>query len=296
MRTLSRGAGLAAALAAALLGSGAAAAIAAPAGPAAAPKRIVALTPFSANTLADLGVRPVAIGQSLGGRGRFSPRLRRVRMLPLAHPNGPNMEQLAALEPQLVLSSPTWRRGARIMRGLDIRVEEAEPRRVSEVPEQVRRIGRLVGRRRAAARLAARIEREVAAATRGIESRPRVMLILGVGRTPFVFLPNSWGGDLLRRAGARLVTAGAEAPGGFARISDESVVAEDPDVIVGVPHANPDDLDGIRQYMESNETWQLTSAGQNDRIYISNDDTLLQPDTNVAGTIARVRARFLDNR
>jgi iron complex transport system substrate-binding protein len=261
----------------------------------AAPKRIVALTPFSANTLAAIGVKPVAIGESLGGRERFSPKLRSVRTLPLAHPNGPNMEQLASLEPQLVLSSPTWRRGARAMRSLDIRVEETEPLRVSDVYEEVRRIGRLVGRKRAARKVAARIARDVSDAARGIDERPRVMVVLGVGRTPYVFLPNSWGGDVVRRAGGSLVTAGAKAAGGFARISDEAVLAEDPDVIIGVPHANRKDLPGIREYMESNETWQLTSAGQHDRIYISNDDSLLQADTDVARTITRVRTRFLDN-
>ena len=48
----------------------------------AAPKRIVALTPFTANTVADLGVRPVAIGQMLGGDDRWSPRLRGVPPAP----------------------------------------------------------------------------------------------------------------------------------------------------------------------------------------------------------------------
>ena len=56
------------------------AALALPAnGGAAAPKRIVALTPFAANTLAKLGVAPVAIGQTLGGAERFSPKLKRVK-------------------------------------------------------------------------------------------------------------------------------------------------------------------------------------------------------------------------
>ena len=36
-----------------------------------APKRIVALTPFTANTLAELGVRPVGVGFVLGGAERF---------------------------------------------------------------------------------------------------------------------------------------------------------------------------------------------------------------------------------
>ena len=268
----------------------------APGAGASPPKRIVALSPFSANTLVELGVRPVAIGQSLGGRETFARELRRVRSLPLAHPNGPNMEQLASLRPGLVLSGPTWRRGNRTMRSLDIKVRVTEPMSVPQMYDDVGRIARLVDRRRAGRRLVARIRRQVSRASGDHKGRPRVMLVLGVGRTPYVFLPNSWGGDLLQRAGARLVTAGAKSSSGFARISDETVVAEDPEVIIGVPHARAEDLDGIRRYMKSNETWKLTSAGQNDRIYVSTDDSLLQADIDVATTITRVRSRFLHNR
>ena len=52
---------------------------AAAAAPAAAPRRLVALSPFTANTLADLGVRPVGIGNTLGGTDRFSSKLAGVR-------------------------------------------------------------------------------------------------------------------------------------------------------------------------------------------------------------------------
>ena len=54
-----------------------------------APKRIVALTPFTANTLAALGVKPVAIGETLGGRERFNKRLKGVRTLPWGTRSGP---------------------------------------------------------------------------------------------------------------------------------------------------------------------------------------------------------------
>ena len=105
----------------------------------AAPKRVVALTPFTANTLAEVGHRPVAIGQTLGGHARFHRRLRGVRTLPLAHPNGPNLEQLTTLRPKLVFSSPTWRKSAQTMRNLGMRVEEADPGRVSQVGAAMRR-------------------------------------------------------------------------------------------------------------------------------------------------------------
>jgi iron complex transport system substrate-binding protein len=271
------------------------AALAAPA-TADAPKRIVALTPFSANTLAALGVKPIAIGETLGGDENFAPSLRRVRTLPLAHPGGPNMEQLASLRPGLVLSSPTWARGNRTMRNLDMRVEVPEPLTVLDMYERIEDIAAMVDRERAGRKLVARIKREISRATRDRKSRPRVMLVLGVGRTPYVFLPGSWGGYILQLAGARLLDAGADSRSGFARISDEAILAEDPDVIIGVPHARAEDLDGIRDYMRSNETWKLTQAGQDNRIYVWGDDALLQANLDVASTISRVRTRFLKNR
>jgi iron complex transport system substrate-binding protein len=261
----------------------------------AAPKRIVALTPFSANTLADLGVEPVAIGQTLGGKERFSPKLRGVETLTLSHPNGPNMEELAILNPQLVFSSPTWAKGATTMRELEIEVVNSDPATVGQVYEQTRSIGRRVGRERAAKRLAAKLKRQVAAARKGIRERPRVLLILGVGRTPFVFLPNSWGGNLVASAGARLVTGGVRSRSGFARISDETILEANPDVILAVPHANADDIPEVKEFLEGNPAWEDSKAVRDDRLHVSTDNSLLQAGTDVARVIRQVRRRYLDN-
>lgn len=265
-----------------------------PASAQAAP-RIVALTPFGANTLAKLGVRPVAVGQTLGGRERISPKLKGVPVLTLSHPNGPNLEQLASLEPDVVLSSPTWAKGNESMGDLGIEVLIREPRLIRDSYSQTLAIGRLVGRAKAAKELVASAKRRVAQARRDIESRPRVMLILGVGRTPFVFLPNSWGGDLVTKAGGELLTGGVESSSGFERISDEVVVAENPDVIIAVPHAEEDDIPSLSEYLRTNPAWAGTNAVENDRIYISVDNSLLQAGTDVTHTIRKVRRNYLDN-
>lgn len=262
----------------------------------AAPKRIVALTPFAANTLANLGIKPVGIGETLGGQNRFSRKLRGVRRLPLSHPNGPNFEQLATLAPDLVISTPTWRKGHETMRELRIRVVESEPRSIARMVAATRRIGRLVGRPAQANILARRIAVSVKRQRRGIKRRPSVLLILGVGRTPFAFLPASWGGDVVAKAGGRLLTRGLKANGGFARISDETVVARDPDVIIAVPHANARDIPSIAAYLRDNPAWRTTKAVRNRRVHISTDNSLLQAGTDIARTIKRVRAKFLRNR
>jgi iron complex transport system substrate-binding protein len=268
--------------------------VALPASAQAAP-RIVALTPFGANTLAKLGVKPVAVGQTLGGPERISPKLKGVPVLTLSHPNGPNLEQLASLEPDIVLSSPTWAKGNESMGDLGIKVLIREPNRVNESYSQTLAIGRLVGKAKAAKALVKNMKKQVARARREIESQPRVMLILGVGRTPFVFLPNSWGGDLVTKAGGELLTGGVESGSGFERISDEVVVAENPDVIVAVPHAEEDDIPSLAEYLRSNPAWAGTNAVENDRIYISVDNSLLQAGTDVAKTIRKVRRSYLDN-
>lgn len=262
---------------------------------AASPGRVVALTPFAANTLAQLNVLPLAIGQTLGGGERFDPRLRRVKVLALAHPNGPNIELMTTLRPQLVFSSPTWGKGAATMRRLGMTVVEADPGRVHDLGAATRRIGRLVGRPQAAGRIADRMAQAVRDATARIHRRPRVLMVLGVGRTPFAFLPNSWGGDIVARAGGRLLTAGVTSRSGFARISDEKVVQEDPDVILAVPHGNPRDIDKIVRAMKSNALWKLTRAGESGRIFVSTDNSLLQASVDVGATIRKVRQQYLKN-
>jgi iron complex transport system substrate-binding protein len=260
-----------------------------------APKRIAALTPFTANTLAAIGVRPVAIGQTLGGHDRVDPRLKGVPTLALSHPNGPNAEQLAVRNPQLVLSAPIWRKGEAAMKRLGMTVAYSDPRNVADVFTQTRRIGGLVGKRAAAERLAARQAAEVVAAQRGIRKHPSVLLIMGVGRTSYAMLANSWGGDVVRRAGGRLLTGGLTASGGYARISDEAVVARNPDIIIAVPHGAPADIPKLAKYLSNKAGWRATKAAKRHKVFVATGNSLLQAYTDPGATIRDVRTKFLGN-
>ncbi len=261
----------------------------------AAPKRIAALTPFTANTLAELGVRPVAIGQTLGGHDRLDPRLKGVPTLALSHPNGPNVEQLALRNPQLVLSAPVWRKGEAAMKRLGMKVAYSDPRSVGGLLDQTRRIGALVGRRAGAERLAARQAAAIAAAQRGIRRHPSVLLIMGVGRTSYAMLANSWGGDVVRQAGGRLLTGGLTASGGYARISDEAVVERDPDIIIAVPHGAPADIPKLAKYLSNKAGWRATKAAKRHKVFVATGNSLLQAYTDPGATIRDVRSKFLEN-
>jgi iron complex transport system substrate-binding protein len=259
------------------------------------PRRIVALTPFAANTLAKLGVTPVAVGQTLGGRERLSPKVAGVPVLQLSHPMGPNLEQLTALHPSLVLSSQTWAKGNQAMEAIGIHVESRDPRSISGALADTYKIGEAVGRKHAARELLKRMRTRIAGAESGIRRHPKVMVILGVGHAPFTFLPNSWGGSLIRAAGGELLTGGATSASGFQRISDEVVVAENPEVIIAVPHADPEDIPALTRYLKNDPAWSSTKAAKTGHLYVSVNNSLLQAGTDIARTITAIREAYLHN-
>lgn len=253
-------------------------------------QRIVSITPFATEALAKLGKRPVAIGDVISDRNRVPAKFRNVRVLGLSHPNGPNLELLAKIRPSIVFSSDRWAKGHRAMRQLGIRVvSDTDPKNLAQSYKAVRKMGKILRRQKQARRVVNSMRRQVRNATRGVGSGPRVMLILGVGRSPQVFLHNSWGGQMIRLAGGTLLTGGAKKSGGFARISDEVVVAQNPDVIIAVPHGTAEDIKAMTEYITENEAWQSTNAVKNGRIEISTDNRLLQAGTDVGKTIRIVR-------
>jgi iron complex transport system substrate-binding protein len=265
------------------------------AAPAQAAPRVAALTPFSASTITRLGVRPVVVGQTLGGTDQYLASLKNVPVIPLSHPLGPNMEQLATYNASIVLSSKTWQRGTPAMRKLGMKVYESDPTSVAAVGRETRAIGKILGRTRAANALATKIENDVRAAQRNIKRRPRVLVILGVGRTPYAMLANSWGGDVVRQAGGNLLTQGLTSPSGTARISDEVVVQRNPDIIIAVPHGTPGNIPRLAAYYRNNPNWRNTRAVRNRRVYVATGNSLLQPYPGVASTIRDVRRKFLQN-
>lgn len=273
-------------------------AVAAPAQ--AASKRIVALTPFTANVLADLGVRPVAVGDPSSTSQKLSSKLNGVKRLRLSHPRGPNLEQLAALRPDIVFSSPIWRPGTPAIERLGIKVYDGyDPQRLGTVPLGIRYIGNVVGKGAQAKALANRVTAAYRAASVSPKSRPRVLLVMGLARYTMALLGNSWGGDIIRAAGGQLVTGnikpissvGEDAVVG--NLSNEAVVKLNPDVIIVVPHGNAEDINTIASYYRNFRPWRTTKAAKRGRIYVPTDDALLQASLDPAAIIRQVRAQFL---
>jgi iron complex transport system substrate-binding protein len=263
--------------------------------------RVVALTPFSANLSVALGVTPVAVGDPGTGGAALVPAARELPPLRLSHPNGPNMELLVAKRPDIVLSSPVWRPGTPAIQRLGIEVyDDLEPQRLDDVPASVRRLAGLLGRDAEGATIAARLQREIAAAKRGAPKRgPRVLVVLGLARYTMALLEQSWASDILRAAGARLVTDGIDPVTTVGEgavvgsLSNEKVVELDPDVIVVVPHGNAGDIPQVKQFYRDYRPWRATKAGRTGKIYVAPNDRLLQAYSDPAAQIRFARRTYL---
>lgn len=249
----------------------------------------MALTPFAANAMALMGSYPEAIGQTLGGDRRYVSGLRSTPRIQMKHPDGPNMEQLVTYGPDLVFSSPQWSSGRSAMEdivGSGGRVVDADPKTINESYRKVREIAGLVGRKARGKRLVRQMRKSVQRSTRKVTGRQDVMLILGVGKTPWVFLGDSWGAQVVRKAGGRLKTAGASGRG-FARISNEIVVAQNPEVIIAVPHSDATEITSeLKQELRAQ--WAGSRAADSGRIFFSTDNSLLQAGTDIGKTIRKV--------
>lgn len=269
------------------------------AGPAEAAKkkRYVALTPFAANTLIKLGIKPVAVGESAGGNQRLHKKLRKVPKLQLSHAsNGPNLEELVSHNPDVVFSEKTWRAGHGAIKNLGIRVFMDDPSAIGGVKRAIKKIGAHAKKKKKAKKVAKKVGRKIKKAKKGARGGPKVLMILGVGQTPYAYMRNSWGGDVITKAGGNLLTAGLDSTdpgipggGGYAQISDEQVIAENPDVIIAVPHGNADDIPEIKESLENDTAFQATNAGANGRIHVVTRNDLVQATVDVHKTIKLAR-------
>lgn len=252
--------------------------------------KIVSISPFATDVLAKVGKRPVAIGQVLSDKNRTPKKFSKVPVLPLSHPNGPNLERIAKINPTIIFSSTRWSKGTPAMKRLGARVVYVDPVNLGQAYKQAKKVGRIVKRKKPANKLVRRMRKQVRSARQGIRKRPRVMGILGIGRKPMTFLGNSWGGQMIKLAGGRLLTGGATNGGGFAPVSDEVVVAENPDAMIAVPHGTVTDIGAAVDYILENPAWQTVSAIENGMVFPSTDNRLLQAGTDVGKTIRIVRS------
>jgi ABC-type Fe3+-hydroxamate transport system substrate-binding protein len=152
----------------------------------------------------------------------------------------------------------------------------------------LRTVGDLLGTEAVARDSARALERRVAALRTRTDSldeteRPRVLVLIG-DETLYSFGQGSYIHEMVRLAGGRSITASIKttAP----TLSEEYVLNEKPDVIVGAWGSNYDP----NRLLELHPTWDVVPAIRQDRVYSLPSSLLLRPGPRLVQGTRRMAA------
>ncbi|CQR72756.1 High-affinity heme uptake system protein IsdE precursor [Sporomusa ovata DSM 2662] len=190
-------------------------------------------------------------------------------------PPNPNLEQLVALKPDLVLAAnipfhhvlvPVLEKA-----GIPILLQTLDS--YQQVLDTLAFYGELTGQPDKAAAEIARIENRYKAATVSANGKPapRVLILWGTTESFNMGLSSSFTGDLVKRLGGVNVAEAAEhtaAAGGYAPLSLEFVVKARPEVILYITHSSDEKVETkFRSELARQPAWQGIEAVRQNRVY-----------------------------
>ena len=197
----------------------------------------------------------------------------------------PNLEAIAAADPDLVLLYPSALNAAAATRlgELGIATLRLRTDRLADVPRLARLLGRATGHDAEGDSVAARFERDLAAATTPHADGPKVF-ILAWDQPLTTIGAGSFLSEVVQRAGGRNVFAELESAS--APVSLEAVVARDPSLVL-VPAAELRET-GIRP------EWNAVRAFRERRILHVTGSEYLRPTPRAPDAVRALAARLTE--
>lgn len=245
-----------------------------------APQRIVTLLPSLAETVCELGQC-----QRLVGVDRYTNWPAAVQALPKVGGGlDPNIEQIVALRPEVVLMATSSRAGERL-RALGVKVVALEPKTHADVQRVLLKMGQLL-EVPDAQKVWRTIDAAVMAAAQSLPPGVRgTRVYFEVNPGPYAAGESSFIGETLSRLGARNIVPASLGP--FPKLNPEYIVRANPDLI----------MVGQRsvESMAQRPGWMSMRAMREQRLCvfsIEESDTLIRPGPRMAEG-ARLMARCL---
>jgi cobalamin transport system substrate-binding protein len=233
----------------------------------AAPHRIISLVPSVTELMFAIGAQDLLVGVT--DFCDFPPAARQKPSV--GGMLAPSLETMVALKPDLVLATTAGNREETFtqLEQLRIPVYVVNPTRVADVLDLISRLGALMGRESAAARLAVSLGTRVDAVAARVKNLPRPRVLYVLWPDPLI-VPGRGGlvSELLVLAGGDSVTADAGEP--YPRFSLEAAIARAPQVIILASH-------GSGQGRIAREKWErFTSlpAIKDGRLYTADGNLL----------------------
>ena len=249
--------------------------------------RIVALMPFAADQLLEMGVIPVGV-PSL--RGPMPHAWHGIPTIQLDHSVGPNLEQLLACQPDVIVTPSTYLQFVDVISDMTkAEVVVMDVASIADVFQNIRELGQMANVPLVAEQLCLSVQSSLNQKA-SLKEPIDVLAIFGTPHSFFAFLPNSYLGDLVRYAGG---TVGPDGLGehrvykGLAPLTMESVVEFDPDALLVLFHG-PEE--SSRAMFENDPLWSdLRAIRQGHVKYISDDLYAMRPGSDLQGAIAEIQ-------
>ncbi|MBV9599569.1 MAG: ABC transporter substrate-binding protein [Chloroflexi bacterium] len=232
---------------------------------AAPPRRVVSLNPGFTEITFALGHGDALVG--VDSYSDFPPEAQNIQPRLTAFPN-PSVEAIVDLQPDLVLTLAESDDVIAQLRAQGVHVVKLFPKDYDATVEVVRSLGRLYGSPDAGEAIASDMSsrRDAVVAAVADAPRPRVYEELDASQPdmPFAAGPNGFYGQLIDLAGGTNIFA--DLPADVGRVSAESIVQRDPEVIIltdsDLPF-NPQSPDMVR----TRPGWDVITAVRNGAIY-----------------------------
>ncbi len=241
-------------------------------------ERILALAPHVCEILFAIGA-----GDEIVGAVDYCDYPVQARSVPrVGNYLGVNAEAALRLHPTVVIAFNGDDPGLALLRRHGARIMISNPHGLSDVIEDIMRIGRAVGREREAKRLAESIEGRLRAASALVPEK-RIPVFYEIWPSPLMTPgKNSYITDLLRTAGFESVSSSIEAE--TARVGLEGIIRAHPQVVFVPDEAR--DVEARRRYWKR---W----LGQKVEVFALPDDLVHRPGPRLVDALERlVRIRL----
>lgn len=180
----------------------------------------------------------------------------------------PDMEVIASLEPTVVVSVDSLSEDLKAQfDSLNIDSEFVNLNSYDGVKEAIKSLGERFGVSEKAEELVASFEARENDIQKSIEGKewPSVLIIFGAGSSFMVASEDSYVGNLASIVGAKNVLT--DAPSSFSPVDMEYLADKNPDYILFMAHANPEEsLEAFKQEFETNAAWQNFDAVNNEKV------------------------------
>jgi len=250
-------------------------------------QRIVALSPHLTELAFAAGAGPKLVGVV-----EFSDHPAQARALPrVGDAFRLDLEALAAVKPDLILGWPSGNSPPALerLRRLGYRVIELEPRRLTDVGDQIEAIGRLAGTELAAQRAAAAWRSGLMALQAQYRNARPGRVFFQIAPQPLITVTGEhFIGQAIELCGGQNVYAAV--PGLTLVVSVESVVAEAPEVIVASDFTRGPGRPAEGSTLDLWRSWARLPAVARNRLHVIDPDLMSVPGPRLLTGITRLCA------